>query len=95
MINFHASIDWPSNYWKILFSKTLQLSKHKFLEISAYQNSTIVEISFIFNIKCDHAGTKFGLCILGHQIEFTVYDCRHWDDEKNCWENHEQPTKNK
>ena len=39
--------------------------------------------------KCDHAGFRFSLIILGLMIHFNIYDTRHWNYDKNEFENYE------
>lgn len=34
----------------------------------------------------DHAGMKLSFNILFLHFDFSIYDCRHWDYENNCWE---------
>lgn len=43
----------------------------------------ILECSIKWTRRCDHAGLRCTLDILGLLIELTVYDCRHWD--KDDW----------
>jgi len=33
----------------------------------------------------DHAGISISLNLLGLNIMMKMYDCRHWDNESNCW----------
>lgn len=34
----------------------------------------------------DHAGPSLTLEVFGYFLNFKIYDTRHWDYEKGCWE---------
>lgn len=34
----------------------------------------------------DHAGFNFMFSLMRFSVEFTIYDNRHWDHDKNKWE---------
>jgi hypothetical protein len=36
----------------------------------------------------DHAGARVELELFGYYVGFTIYDCRHWNDEQGHWETH-------
>lgn len=57
------------------------LSSINFFGILGYQTS--------WNKKQNHAGFEFDLTILFLNVCFQIYDNRHWDDENDCWGNHE------
>ncbi len=40
--------------------------------------------------KRDHAGFEFSFGIAGINLIFYIYDSRHWDDEKDCWNEYEE-----
>jgi hypothetical protein len=65
------------------------LMPHKFWEFGIYKTNAIIRCILEFTTRQDHAGFGVELDLLGWGIEFKVYDNRHWDDEKECWEVYE------
>ena len=64
-----------------------KLSTHKNIEIECTtDNWTIFGIEFKIGYKEDHAGISLEFSLLGTQIHFKFYDCRHWDYKNDCWE---------
>ena len=41
----------------------------------------------LFTWQCDHAGVRFELTLFGVSLSVELYDVRHWDYDRNCWEN--------
>jgi hypothetical protein len=67
----------------------IQFSKFKSFE---YQfdgpgnYETNFECKWRVHSKTDHTGISFSLSMFKlFMIHFNIYDCRHWDFEKNCW----------
>lgn len=58
---------------------------HKFWEVQVYQGSDIIDLYLRFTTKQSHAGLDTGIGLLGHNLEFRVYDNRHWDKELGQW----------
>ena len=69
-----------------------QLTKNKVLEFNLFYNcsdgkSTSYELRIENQRKCDHAGFYFSIIFRRTMIfEFNIYDIRHWNDDKDCWE---------
>jgi hypothetical protein len=94
MIGFHLRISnpWNKNWVKthdILYSH-LPVSKHKNFELQIAFWSGVDEF-FSINLDThltgrDHAGPSFDLTILWFYVSIKLYDDRHWDDAKDCWE---------
>lgn len=65
-----------------------QLSEHKFLEIECHYMQDFNDW-FRFDIhwsrKGDHAGFESSFDIVGLYGTFHIYDHRHWDYVKDCW----------
>jgi len=59
--------------------------EHKFWELEIYKSSDIVDAFFRFDCCQSHAGLHLGLALLGYNIEFQIYDHRHWDYEEEDW----------
>ncbi len=62
---------------------------NKFWELGVYKTNSIILFTFNFTIRGDHAGLKFDFGILGLDINFMIYDNRHWDYDNDCWETYE------
>jgi hypothetical protein len=69
-----------------LFSKHGRITKVKSWELNAYRTNTILLVGVDFSIKKDHAGFGLRLGVASLEIEFQVYDARHWDYQLGRWE---------
>lgn len=58
---------------------------NKFWELQLMKTSDIVCLEFQLTHRRDHAGLNIELGLFGWNIEFTVYDSRHWNDAQNSW----------
>lgn len=59
--------------------------KHKFWEAQLMKTSTLLGFSFAFTSRCDHAGVRVNIGLLGYELDFNFYDNRHWNQETNNW----------
>lgn len=83
------NITAPLNFsFKNFFCLDKKLSENKNLEIEFYRGmNELVALGLNITFEGqDHAGPRFSLAILGHTLDVKIYDGRHWDYEKNCWE---------
>jgi len=86
IIRFNCAINWPwSDRWNTLFFRNGVLPNHKAWEFNGYQTSHLVNLEFHWNRNADHAGIGFEIGLLGYDIEFQIYDTRHWDYEHDRW----------
>jgi hypothetical protein len=86
MIDFGFTIKNPwSQRWKITSVKSGLVGKHKAWEFNTYKTAHIITFTFCWQFKTDHAGLQIVLGALGRDVEFTFYDRRHWDSEKDTW----------
>jgi hypothetical protein len=84
MIYFQFNVENPfSDRWKTLFFKNGLLPRHKAWEFNGYLTHNIIDIDFRYTRNCDHAGLQLMFGLLGVAIEFSIYDTRHWDWDKN------------
>lgn len=87
MINFIFELVNPfSRKFSMLFSKHGRLAFSKAWELNVYRTNTMLLLAGDFSIKRDHAGFKLRLGLLSFEIEFQIYDARHWDYQLNKWE---------
>jgi hypothetical protein len=71
-----------SLYGKIPFTE------HKFWEIEGIYDKKFTNwVNFLFRVnrKTDHAGLEISFDVIGFLASFRIYDCRHWDWDKNNW----------
>lgn len=87
MIILNFSIALPSYISKTLYDKSGKTPfPNKYWEFNLYRCPILISLEFSLRFKTDHAGITVSFGILGHMIEFMIYDNRHWDYENNCWE---------
>jgi len=70
---------------------TCQISRHKFIEIEFFKNKiehtcNWFKLHIELSTKKDHAGFEFLVDLFGYSFNITIYDCRHWNYEKQEWE---------
>lgn len=64
-----------------VWTKVINLTKNKTIEVGLYKNNSIVGGSFgITGFKQDHKGFNFDLELLGYNFDFIFYDNRHRDE---------------
>lgn len=90
MIRFELLINIPLHIGKFnnYFSKSLHIYKYKYVE---FEFVNIPGLFFTVYVNTtytgeDHAGPELFIGIFQHVIHIKMYDCRHWDYEKNIWE---------
>lgn len=71
-----------------LFQHHGHFCKNKHWELEGFVDlKKVVGFEFSFSLRGrDHAGLEIGLCFLGRDLAFRIYDNRHWDCENNQWE---------
>ena len=72
MVKSGKFFNFPNKFWELQFEKWPNW-KHYF------------DVVFNLTRQCDHAGLRINVEICGYYAEFQIYDCRHWDSEKNKW----------
>lgn len=80
MISLSFNIQNPfSHKFELYWSKCFQIiSKHKFIHLQLYRNSSLLTFNFDLSIGQVHPGIKTEIGLLGFCAEFEFYDCRHW-----------------
>jgi hypothetical protein len=87
MFNLNFSITNPwSNRWEVLFFKNGTLGKHRAWEFNGYSTHSLIDIDVRISHRCDHAGLHTIIGLLGLALEFSIYDTRHWNYDKDNWE---------
>jgi hypothetical protein len=85
IIDLNVCLAWPWGKFKHLGSWSRKLSKHKVWELEHYYAGSLLDLSLHVTAQQDHAGFEITAGILGYGIRATVYDVRHWDCNKNCY----------
>lgn len=62
--------------------------KYKFWELQVYSSADIVDVSVDITSRQSHSGIKLALGLLSLNVEFSIYDSRHWDSSTNTWEHY-------
>ena len=87
MINFILEVVNPfSKRFSGLFNKHGRIGSIKSWELNGYRTNTVFLVSSTFSIRGDHAGFKLHLGLLSFELEFRIYDIRHWDWKNHRWE---------
>ena len=55
---------------------------HKYWEVQIFKIDHLFRFEFGWTTRQDHAGISLELGLLGYEIDFTLYDSRHWDEEQ-------------
>jgi hypothetical protein len=77
-------LDW--SWGDIAFSENKSF-EYQFEFGKSTCNNSLFELTLKVTEKQDHAGPSFAFGIKNlFWICFKVYDHRHWDDERDCWE---------
>ena len=89
MISISAIVNNPlGKTFKNLFSTSVRLWSFKYVEVQSYIDTyTLFEFGFKWDRKCDHAGLHITVCIFTVSASVNIYDSRHWDYEKDTWQN--------
>ena len=84
MINFNFNIRVPgSNRFRDIrtWHGSLPVA-YKHWELQIYLCVDIITASVNITAKEDHSGVRLCLGLLGFNMDFNVYDTRHWVDDK-------------
>ena len=91
MIYLSFSLRNPfSNRFSNLFVKTGKVKENKYWEFEVYRSDVIFSFDLQYSVNRDHAGLNVGFGFLSFEMNFQIYDSRHWDYEKNQWQEYER-----
>jgi hypothetical protein len=80
MIHYSFRIRNPySNRFEHAVTKHGIVTQNKAWEFNIYRTSTIFSNSLELTMRSDHAGLRLEIGLLGYDVEFQIYDVRHWD----------------
>lgn len=94
MIDFKLYVKNPfhkNNDFKSLYEKGGKLFGDKCWEVQFMRYSwNLLEVEVDTNMKGrDHAGLSLSIGFLGFIASFKIYDTRHWNHDKNDWEQYD------
>jgi hypothetical protein len=90
MIHLQFSLTNPfNNTFKNLCNKSGKITTNKYWEMQFYRDDRILAFCFDAQTRCNHAGIKVELSLLGYTFAANIYDSRHWNYQKNTWEVYE------
>ena len=90
ILNARLELTNPFDRWE--FFKPLgcvgsKLFGHKAWELEhSYMSTMLVDFDLLWSVRTDHAGFRITVGILGYGVGFQIYDTRHWNYERNCYE---------
>lgn len=92
LLNIGLTNPWAKYNFKNVFCREKKLTKNKAYGIELTYNSTsLVSLELSFSWRGhDHAGPSIELGLFGWCIHLHIYDTRHWNYEKNCWESYNE-----
>jgi hypothetical protein len=90
VINFSFNITNPlaRKRFGLLKGFNDRAGEYKAWELNFYRTDCLITADFSFTRKQDHAGVRAMIGLLGFEVELHFYDTRHWDNERNDWENY-------
>lgn len=84
-LNLKIQNPW-SNRFESLYDKSgLTPIKNKAWEIQVMKTVDVFCFSFQATHNQDHAGINLELGLFGFNVDFNIYDTRHWNYDKNRW----------
>ena len=87
-LNFNLRNPW-NNTFKNLWCRAYNTPfKNKFIELEITQDCNLISIMVSYTMRQSHAGLTLEAGLLGYCLHFTFYDNRHWDYNKNQYENY-------
>lgn len=85
MINLTFEISNPfSDRWDAPYCKHKVL-QHRAVELNVYKTGIILTLNLRYTVRHDHAGFLIRVGIFGWEVEYHLYDTRHWDDDNSSW----------
>lgn len=80
MIHYSFRIKNPySDRFQHAVTKHGIVTENKAWEFNVYRTATVLALSLEFTMRRDHAGLRLEVGFLGYDVEFQIYDVRHWN----------------
>lgn len=85
-LHFHLSNPFRKNKFHTIRSWHRVLTDNMQAEVDTYyQSQCLLMFEFDVTARQHHAGARLNLGLLGHCVEFTLYDLRHYNSELGKW----------
>ncbi len=85
-LHFNLSNPWSNRYKSIATCHGRIPLTYKCWEVEVNKTNNIVGLAIRTTVRQAHAGIFLAVSLLGFEAVFDFYDHRHWNYEKNCWE---------
>lgn len=72
--------------WRHLKHGTLPFTEHKRWEAEFARTDLLLSVFLTINTRCNHSGATFELSLFSYTVTASIFDRRHWDYEKGCYE---------
>ena len=80
MIHYSFRIKNPySDRFQHAVTKHGIVTQNKAWEFNVYRTATVLALSLELTMRRDHAGLRLEVGLLGYDVEFQIYDVRHWN----------------
>jgi hypothetical protein len=81
-VNFNIRVPGSNRFHDIrIWHGSLPIA-YKHWELQIYLSADIIDVGIAITAKQSHSGIRLCLGLLGLNMDFNVYDTRHWMDDK-------------
>ena len=89
LFNLQTQIYLPFDHFKNLGCISGRISANKAWELEhTYYSGSLLDVDISLSVREHHAGFEITVGLFGYGIHFHIYDTRHWNYEKDCYETH-------
>jgi hypothetical protein len=81
-VNFNIRIPGSNRFHNIRTWHGSLPAAYKHWELQIYLSADIIDVGVAITAKQSHSGVRLCLGLLGFNMDFNVYDTRHWMDDK-------------
>ena len=87
LFNLQTQIYLPFDHFKNLGCIHGRISANKAWELEhTYYSGSLLDVDISLSVREHHAGFDITVGLFGYGIHFQIYDTRHWNYERNCYE---------
>ena len=90
LFNLQTQIYLPFDHFKNLGSVYGRIGANKAWELEhTYYSGSLLDVDISLSVREHHAGFEITAGLFGYGIHFRIYDTRHWNYERNCYETYD------
>lgn len=90
LFNLQTQIYLPFDHFKNLGCIYGRIGANKAWELEhTYYSGSLLDIDISLSVREHHAGFEITVGLFGYGIHFRIYDTRHWNYERNCYETYD------